>query len=132
MNRIIIDLESNLINFGFELIESIDDWGYILKGEKYRIRVLLENNLIQFGFNSTFDRWANSVDHEESIPRNGKKVIKVLDYVSKMIKCSSVLIGDQKVILILQVTDPFVTGVVVNVIKEKINNYDKNVYNNNK
>lgn len=73
MSKISINLESELINIGFESIDSVDEWGYILKGEKYRIRVLLENNLIQFGFNTTFDRWANSVDYEESIPRNYTK-----------------------------------------------------------
>ncbi|MCK5643024.1 MAG: hypothetical protein KAJ19_19610, partial [Gammaproteobacteria bacterium] len=87
MSKVTFDLEDYLVNTrGFVLVEN---YGVvILSDEKCHIRILPESNKIQFGFKSSFDRWANSVDYEEDIPRTRTRIDKTLEYVGKMIKCS--------------------------------------------
>lgn len=87
MSMTVSDLKDYLVNTrGFTLI---DDYSFaILSNEKCHIRILPESNKIQFGFKSSFDRWANSVDYEEDIPRTRTRIDKALEYVGKMIKCS--------------------------------------------
>ena len=87
MSKVSFDLKDYLVNTrGFVLV---DDYSFvILSSEKCHIRILPESNKIQFGFKSSFDRWANSVDYEEDIPRTRARIDRVLEYVGKMIKCS--------------------------------------------
>ena len=87
MSMTVFDLKDYLVNTrGFTLV---DDYSFVILGsEKYYVRILPESNKIQFGFKSSFDRWANSVDYEENIPRTRTRIDKVLGYVDRMIKCS--------------------------------------------
>ena len=87
MSKTTFDLKDYLVNIrGFILVESYEV--VILTSEKCHIRILKKSNKIQFGFKSSFDRWANSVDYEENIPRTRTRIDKILDYIGKMIKCS--------------------------------------------
>ena len=87
MRKVAFDLENYLVHVrGFTLVESREV--VILTSEKCHIRILKKSNKIQFGFKSSFDRWANSVDYEEDIPRTRARIDRALEYVGKMIKCS--------------------------------------------
>lgn len=95
MRKLTFDLEDYLVNTrGFRLAEN---YGVlILSNEKFYIRILLESSKIQFGFKSSFDRWANSVDYEEDIPRTRARIDRILSYVNNMIKCSRCIVWRAK------------------------------------
>jgi sensor histidine kinase YesM len=81
-----MELIEELIQRGFLITETHPSM-IVLKGERYRIRILQGYDQFQVAFNETFDRWANSVDFEIKTPKNEKALNQIFEELSLMKKC---------------------------------------------
>jgi hypothetical protein len=64
-----------------------DDYWLWAENKKFYVRALAVSGLIQFGVKSTFDRWANSVDYEATLPWTEDDIEKVLATAESLVKC---------------------------------------------
>ena len=79
------EIAEKLISLGFKIVEQNQEI-LLANGPKFRIRILGGADKFQVGFESTFDRWANSVDFETKIPKP-QNLDAILAEIASIEKC---------------------------------------------